>query len=245
MTMTRRKWMRHTAGGLLLAGLPGCTDWSRRLGSVERRLLLQDPLEIVKWRIESPDYASVLRRRAVSARHLAPSFLARLDARMRATLTRSGGVGLAAPQVGLCRRVILVQLQRPGKPLLTLVDPTIHQTRGPLVQGYEACLSVDGMGGKVGRVQAVEVFYFDVHGRPHHLASSGWEARIVQHEVDHLEGVLYLDRLTGPLLPLEEMRRRRRRERARARAERFDGEAGGWLAEARALRQEPEGSCLL
>jgi len=238
--------MLQTASGVLLAGLPACADWRRKVAASEQRLVSQRHMRIVKWDLSDPDFTSVLRHEAISARRLARSFLVRLDAKMRDVLALSAGVGLAAPQVGLCRRVILVQLQRPGKPVLTLVDPVIQRASGPRVQGYEACLSVDGVGGRVGRAQAVQVSYYDVHGRQRFLSSTGWEARIVQHEVDHLEGVLYLDRLTGPLLTIEEMRRRRRQERARHHAELPGGARRlAWSGEPLAWRDSVEGPCLL
>lgn len=152
---------------------------------------------------------------------------------MRETLERSGGVGLAAPQVGFARRVCLVQLQRPGKPVLLCVDPAFSWRSASQVDGYEACLSVQGVGGLVRRSQAVDVVYYDVRGRRQRLRSTGWEARIFQHEMDHLDGVLYTDRLVGPLLPLDEVRRRRKGQRRSSRR------SAGWQVVALQRREGP------
>jgi peptide deformylase len=212
---TRRDVITGIGAGGLLGLAPACTPRAE-LREAERALLFAAtrPLPVVQWHRAAPDRGSVLRRRALPARRLGAEALGRLDARLRETLARSGGVGLAAPQVGISRRVVVVQLQRESKPVLTCVDPVVLGVSPEAVDGYEACLSVAGVGGLVRRAQWVELAYFDVAGRRHRVRSTGWEARIFQHELDHLDGVLYLDRLRGPLLPLEEVRRRRRQGRA-------------------------------
>lgn len=238
MHWTRRQWLAGTAragsaAGLGLTGagagglLAGCgprtgargasPPRSQALDAAERRLLWQSPrpLPVLQWSRQAPDPSSVLRRRAAPARALSAKTLERIDASMRESLARSGGVGLAAPQVGLSRRVVLVQLQREDKPVLTCVEPVCVQRSRAQVDGYEACLSVQGVGGLVRRAHQVTVVYRDLQGRKRRIRSSGWEARIFQHELDHLDGVLYLDRLVGPLLPLDEVRRRRKRRRER------------------------------
>jgi peptide deformylase len=250
MHWTRRQWLAGTAravgaggaAGLGLTGagagasglLAGCGPRSgargatpprpQGLAAAERRLLWQSPrpLPVRQWSRQAPDPRSVLRRRAAPARALSAKTLARIDACLRETLARSGGVGLAAPQVGLSRRVVLVQLQREDKPVLTCVEPVCVQRSRAQVDGYEACLSVQGVGGLVRRARQVTVVYRDLQGRTRRIRSSGWEARIFQHELDHLDGVLYLDRLVGPLLPLDEVRRRRERRRERRQESRRD-----------------------
>jgi peptide deformylase len=159
---------------------------------------------------------------------------------MRATLTESGGVGLAAPQVAVSRRFVLVELQekRDQKEktekkvktkdrdeadrsdesnetsvVLACLDPRIVTRSKEQVDGYEACLSIDGYGGLVRRAKWVEVSYTDLQGRKKTRRATDWEARIFQHEIDHLDGILYVDRLVGDLLPIEEMRRRREKRR--------------------------------
>lgn len=220
------------AGALVGAGSAGCGALSG-LRAEERRLLfsqaqLSSPLPVVKWSLLRPDGRSVLRQKAMPARSMSGKSLRRLDEKMRETLAATGGVGLAAPQVGLARRVILVQLQGEKKPVLTCVDPVILRRADKTEDGYEACLSVDGVGGLVRRAQWVEVSYLDLEGRRRRLLSRGWEARIFQHEVDHLDGVLYLDRLSGPLLPIDEVRRLRRLRKALAPAGTSAPRAATW-----------------
>jgi peptide deformylase len=220
---SRRHFLFQSAA-LGLLGPAACAP--RRTGPTlaERRLLFAAPrpLPLVLWRRDLPDRESVLRRRARPAAGLPGPVLAALVERLRETLGASGGVGLAAPQVGIGRRVILVARQTPAAAregtgaLLACVDPVVLRRADGEVQGYEACLSVPGVGGRVPRAAWVVVRYLEPGGRWVTHRAEGFEARIFQHELDHLDGILYLDRLRGPLLPLEEMRRRRREEGASA-----------------------------
>ncbi len=172
-------------------------------------------MRIVTWDPVARTGDSVLRQKARPAGRVERRLLVRLDARMRLTLAASGGVGLAAPQVGIPLRVILVQLQDPGRTVVTCIDPVV-ELRGPdMMESYEGCLSIPGKGGKVMRHDFVQVACTDLDGRRRIYESSGFEAVIFQHEVDHLDGVLYTDRLVGELMPIEEMRRRRAEESAR------------------------------
>ena len=212
---TRREWLTRCGGGALLVWATGCTS----VGATVRRHepgRKVAPLPILKVGPTEPAASdSVLRRRATEARDLGKAALAKLDAEMRATLTLSGGVGLAAPQVGVPRRVILVQLQTTDKPVLTCVDPVIVATSPTRIDGYEACLSIPAYGALVSRACWVEVAYLDLSGRPHRRVSKGWEARIFQHEIDHLDGILHVDKLAGELVSIDEMRKRRKQRRER------------------------------
>ena len=199
--------------GLLL---DGCAP--RALTPPRRDMYLlaihEGPLPIVQWLTEQPDPGSVLRRHADDAARLRRWYLAALDDGMRRTLAAAGGVGLAAPQVGIPSRVILVQRQDGSEDVLTCVDPVILERSDEEVEGWEACLSIRGVGGKVSRARALRLRYRDLDGGAHVLETRDWEARIFQHELDHLDGVLYVDKLVGPLLPIEEMRRLREEEKA-------------------------------
>jgi len=214
----RREWLGlagMTGLGLLLDGCAPRVLAPRR-GDTELLAIHEGPLPIVQWILDHPDPDSVLRQVAGDAAQLRRWYLAALDNAMRKTLVASGGVGLAAPQVGVSSRVIIVQRQDGSEELLTCVDPVILARSDDGIVGYEACLSIQGVGGKVSRAREIRIGYRDITGQPHVLDSHDFEARIFQHEIDHLDGILYVDRLAGPLLPIEEMRRRREEEKAAA-----------------------------
>jgi peptide deformylase len=215
-TLDRREWLgvAGLAGlGLLLDGCaPRALTPPRR--DMDLLAIHEGPLPIVQWLTEQPDPGSVLRRHADDAARLRRWYLAALDDGMRQTLAAAGGVGLAAPQVGIPSRVILVQRQDGSEDVLTCVDPVILERSDEEVEGWEACLSIQGVGGKVSRARELRLTYRDRRGEAHVLETHGWEARIFQHEIDHLDGVLYVDKLVGPLLPIEEMRRLRDEEKA-------------------------------
>jgi len=111
-------------------------------------------------------------------------------------LDHDGGVGLAAPQLGDPRRVIVCKLPPDrGDERVTLVDPVIESYHGHRIGFSEGCLSFPGLFVRVVRPEGVTVSYRDPDGRTRRRRASGLLARIVQHEVDHLDGVLFTDRL--------------------------------------------------
>ena len=134
---------------------------------------------------------------------------------MRNTLKTSGGVGLAAPQVGISKKMILVELQSDPKRIITCLDPKITKMSSQTVKGYEGCLSIKGVGGEVSRSVDIDIEYFTVNNKLVKYHSTGWEARIFQHEVDHLNGILYIDRLIGELLPYETIRKLRKLKKSK------------------------------
>lgn len=125
--------------------------------------------------------------------------LRRLIADMKETLQCEGGSGLAAPQVGRALRLVVYRV--PGRHLKTahpgsndmrvLVNPTITPLGETKEPGWEACLSLPGLVGEVWRYKQVSCRYYDESGKLHTQEASGFEARILQHECDHLDGVLY------------------------------------------------------
>ena len=153
----------------------------------------------------------VLRSRT---RRLGPEELSALPALieiMRDTMRAAPGVGLAAPQIGIGLAVAVVEdradyqskleaseLAERGRepvpfyalinPRLTIIDPTP-------VEHYEGCLSVEGYMAVVPRARAVRVDALGLDGKPLVIEATGWHARILQHELDHLDGVLYIDRM--------------------------------------------------
>ena len=112
---------------------------------------------------------------------------------MQETLIESNGVGLAAPQVGILRRVVLVDL---GDEILELINPEIIGTDGEQV-GAEGCLSVPGIHEDVSRPESVVVKYLDRNFEEHTEELTGMLARVAQHEIDHLIGKVFVDRLSN------------------------------------------------
>jgi peptide deformylase len=115
------------------------------------------------------------------------------------TMRQAPGVGLAAPQVDSPLRVIVIEYgddedeEIPPK-LYTLVNPEIVRISEGTVLGTEGCLSIPGFIGDVERLEQVTVKGQNRHGQPMRVKANGWLARIFQHEIDHLNGVLFTDR---------------------------------------------------
>ncbi|HUN00218.1 MAG: peptide deformylase [Halothiobacillus sp. 20-53-49] len=112
-----------------------------------------------------------------------------------------GAVGIAAPQVGILQRICIVDATRARRPVdnhghLVLINPEITHWDGFAV-GQEGCLSVPDYTGKVIRAERIELKAQDRFGAPCTFNMTGFEARIAQHEVDHLDGILFLDRLVS------------------------------------------------
>lgn len=136
--------------------------------------------------------------------------LRRLVADMIETMHSAPGVGLAAPQVGVERRVAVVDLSVGEDPaqIHVLINPEVVRKEG-LVTETEGCLSIPGINEKVDRPEVVTVRALDLEGRPIELEAEGWLARAFCHEIDHLDGVLFVDHLRG--LRREKVRRQLRK----------------------------------
>lgn len=113
-------------------------------------------------------------------------------ARMRA----SRGVGLAAPQVGLRKRILVLNPDEDPANDLVLINPTIVARGGPQTVFDEGCLSFPGIYAEITRPERCTVVAFDAEGRPIEKEYSGFVSRILQHEHDHLEGILLVDRMS-------------------------------------------------
>ena len=119
------------------------------------------------------------------------------------TMKVSDGVGLAAPQVGVSERIVVVQMPEEyedaeaGK-LYILGNPEIAEADGDELLADEGCLSIPGIVGEVPRAGKVKVRAQNIKGRPIRLKAEGYLARIFQHEIDHLDGVLFIDRVENP-----------------------------------------------
>ena len=114
-----------------------------------------------------------------------------VDELMR-VMKRADGVGLAAPQMGILQRVIVIA--PPDVRPQALINPKILKKEGSQI-GIEGCLSIPGLYGDVERAEFVEVEAFDRKGREYVFELEGLPARVVQHEIDHLDGVLFIDRV--------------------------------------------------
>jgi peptide deformylase len=125
----------------------------------------------------------------------------RLDTLERAMRAGPGGVGIAAPQLGLRERMIIVDCRLARRPcqnhgLLRLLNPEVERGEGRVL-GREGCLSVPDWVAMVPRAPRISVRYQDEHGQWQALETSGFEARVIQHEVDHLDGILFIDRVVS------------------------------------------------
>ncbi len=115
---------------------------------------------------------------------------------MMDTMYESNGVGLAAPQVGILKRIVVIDVT--GEEPHILINPRIVESSGEQV-GQEACLSVPGKSGQVTRPNYVKVVALDVNMREFELEGTELLARAICHELDHLDGPLYVEKVEGPL----------------------------------------------
>ena len=135
----------------------------------------------------------------------------RLIRDMRETMRDAPGVGLAAPQVGVALQLAvmedreellsslpaqeLAEKEREPVPFHVIINPEITLLGDDRADFYEGCLSLSGFSAVVPRAHRVRVAYSDEQGEPQSVDASGWYARILQHEIDHLQGMLYIDRM--------------------------------------------------
>jgi len=151
--------------------------------------------------VGNPEQLRVLRSKSKKVQRVTPKLVA-FARQMLETMRQSNGVGLAAPQVGVLLRFFVAELpedEETGDPAETyiLFNPEIVKGRGEQV-GYEGCLSIPGYIGEVARQDWVTVQGVDERGQAVRLKLEGYLARVFQHEIDHLDGVLFTDRLTDP-----------------------------------------------
>jgi peptide deformylase len=121
---------------------------------------------------------------------------------MEDTMRALNGAGIAAPQIGVSVRVVIFEMQENPRyphvapiPFTVLINPVLDPLGQEKEEGWEGCLSVPGMRGLVPRFTRLRYQGFDAHGAPIDRTVEGFHARVVQHEVDHLDGVLYPQRV--------------------------------------------------
>jgi peptide deformylase len=145
----------------------------------------------------------VLRQRAKPVEKLATPELRALVEDMKETMAALNGAGLAAPQIGESARVVIFGVQQNPRypdaeevPFTVLVNPKLVMLTREVEEDWEGCLSVPGMRGVVPRYTKLRYSGFDAEGNPIERVAEGFHARVVQHEVDHLDGILYPQRIT-------------------------------------------------
>lgn len=144
----------------------------------------------------------LLYRKADPVKELNTPELDRLVADMFDTMAALNGAGLAAPQIGVSQRVVIFSVESNPRypdvepvPTTVLVNPALTPVGNDMEDGWEGCLSVPGLRGLVSRYRSLRYTGFDQHGQPIDRTVSGFHARVVQHECDHLDGILYPMRL--------------------------------------------------
>ena len=155
----------------------------------------------------------VLRRKARAVTAFDKNLQTLIDD-MVVTMREAPGVGLAAPQIGLSERLIVVEYyakeedeenEDAPKKVWAVLNPEIVKTSEETVLGVEGCLSIPGLVGEVERHAEVHVKGLNRHGKPMKIKAKGWLARIFQHEIDHLNGVLFPDLATRVWQPQQEI----------------------------------------
>ena len=151
--------------------------------------------------VDHPSQLAILRSKSKKVQRVTPKMAAFAE-RMLETMRQANGVGLAAPQVGVLQRLFVVELPEdeendvPAETYI-LFNPEIIKGRGEQI-GYEGCLSIPGYIGEVARQEQITVQGWNERGLPVRYKVEGYLARVFQHEIDHLDGVLYTDKLTDP-----------------------------------------------
>jgi peptide deformylase len=155
----------------------------------------------------------VLRRKAHSITKVDKTLQTLIDD-MVETMRDAPGVGLAAPQIGLSERLIVVEYferaedeekEDAPKKVWAVLNPEIIKASEEKLMGVEGCLSIPGLVGEVERHTFIQVKGLNRHGKPTKIKAEGWLARIFQHEIDHLNGVLFTDRATRVWKPQDEV----------------------------------------
>lgn len=151
------------------------------------------------------------RARALSAEEIVSPEMQRLIEQMRETMHAAPGVGLAAPQIGQSLQLAVIEdraeyhrtlapaqmAERERQPVAfhVIINPELHLLPGAQPEFFEGCLSLPGLTAIVPRSRTVRVECLDHRGKPQVITASGWYARILQHEIDHLHGTVYVDRM--------------------------------------------------
>jgi peptide deformylase len=146
--------------------------------------------------------AKILRLQAESVDDAHAAEIQKIIEAMRDTLATTPGIGLAAPQIGVSKRIIIMASRPtsryPDAPLMAqtvMINPAFHALSDEREKGWEGCLSVPGIRALVPRYKEIQINYVDQQGAVVEARLEGFVARVFQHEVDHLDGMVYLDRV--------------------------------------------------
>ncbi|MFN6517648.1 MAG: peptide deformylase [Nostoc sp. CreGUA01] len=133
--------------------------------------------------------------------------LRKLVREMLQTMYSKDGIGLAAPQVGIHKQLIVIDLEpeNAANPPLVLINPTIKQVSRDISVAQEGCLSIPNVYLDVKRPEVVEIAYKDEYGRPQTIKANDLLGRCIQHEMDHLNGVVFVDRVENSLTLAQEL----------------------------------------
>ncbi len=142
--------------------------------------------------VQVPEESLRQKSRDVTREELASAEFQQLIDDMKETMKIEGGVGLAAPQIGEHRRVIVVQTSR--NKVEAFINPVISNASFRKVKSEEACLSIPGVVGIVQRHKTVTLDALDREGNDVHVDLDGFQSIVFQHEIDHLDGILFIDR---------------------------------------------------
>jgi len=145
---------------------------------------------------------AILRQKAVEVEHILAEECQHLISQMMLAVSQAGGVGIAAPQINHSVRIFIMcskpNERYPDAPLMpptAIINPEILHYSNDTVKDWEGCLSVPSMRGLVPRHDQIKVRYFDQQGHEHQKELTGFIARIFQHELDHLNGLTFIDQL--------------------------------------------------
>jgi peptide deformylase len=138
----------------------------------------------------------VLRQKAKTVAHVDDAVRTLVDDLFE-TMRAARGVGLAANQIGVARRVAVVNVGEDDPPPLVLINPVIVERGNEIETAEEGCLSIPDIFGDVERHARVVVEALDRDGRSYRASATGYKARAIQHEIDHLDGILFLDHLSA------------------------------------------------
>ncbi|MDB9374359.1 peptide deformylase [Nodularia sphaerocarpa] len=148
----------------------------------------------------------ILRQKAIWVENIQDQHIQKLIDDLIVTVAKANGVGIAAPQVAASYRLFIVasrpNLRYPNAPVMeptAMINPRIIAHSTEIVKGWEGCLSVPGMRGLVPRYQTIDIAYTDRNGKLQKQKLTDFVARIFQHEYDHLDGVLFVDRVENSL----------------------------------------------